>query len=168
MVRNLFIVRHAESSEAARGYKDIERTLTQKGYKDASRLGKYFVVNNIAPDIIITSNAERAVTTASLMVEQIKIDKSKIVENEELYETSARVFLNVVCGIDDDCKNVIIVGHNPTIVYFAEYITKTNVGDVEPAGMLHLEFDIDSWKMASEGNGKLVKQLSPADFDHDV
>jgi phosphohistidine phosphatase len=161
MVKNLFIIRHAEASEAQRGDKDVERTLTQKGYKDASRLGNYFKEQGIIPDVILVSNADRAATTADLMADQMGYDKEKVILMEELYNASARVFLNIVNDLDDTYNNVMIVGHNPTLVYFSEYVTKKNLGNLSPGGMIHIRFEIDSWKEVSDGNGYLDLMTDP-------
>lgn len=161
MVKNLFLVRHAESGEAVAGLKDIERDLTAKGYRDAPRLGKYLFDQGMHPDVMFSSSAQRARATAELMAEQLRFETHKIDFSEDLYNASVRTLLRFINEAKDDWNNIILVAHNPAVSYLAEYLSREDIGNIVPAGMVNLSFDIASWQAVSEGRGKLVAYVTP-------
>lgn len=112
-------------------------------------------------DIIITSSAVRAKTTASLIAEQIAYNTSKIHINEEIYEASIRSLLKVVNQLKDEWDSVLIVGHNPSITYLSEYLTSEEIGDMTTCGVAKIKFNTNSWLEVSEGLGKLVSYEYP-------
>ncbi|WPP50252.1 SixA phosphatase family protein [Catalinimonas niigatensis] len=161
MVKNLFLVRHAESSEAVAGIKDIERELTAKGYRDAPRLGRYLFELNIHPDAMFSSNAQRARATAELMAEQLKYEIHKIEFSEDLYNASVRTLLRIINEAKDDWHTLIIIAHNPAVSYLAEYLSREAIGNIVPGGVVNLTFEIEGWKEVSEGTGKLLSTIDP-------
>ncbi len=164
MVKNLFLVRHAESAEAVAGIKDIERELTAKGYRDAPRLGRYLFDQSIHPDAILSSTAQRARATAELMAEQLKFETYKIEFSDELYNASVRTLLRMINEANNDWKSIILVAHNPAISYLAEYLTSSDIGNISPAGLVSLSFEVDDWNEVSEGTGKLLGNTASDDI----
>jgi phosphohistidine phosphatase len=161
MIKNLFLVRHAKSDWSVSGQKDFERQLNGRGLSDAPKIGRKLYEMDVKPDLIISSPAERARLTSELVAEQLKYDTDKIVFDPDIYEASVRSLLNVINGIDDKYKNVIIFGHNPTFTYIAESLTKKEIGNIPTCGAVHIEFNIKSWKEASEGTGNLKSFIYP-------
>ncbi|WKN30464.1 histidine phosphatase family protein [Porifericola rhodea] len=161
MVKNLFLVRHAEAAEAIAGIKDIERDLTAKGYRDAPRVGKYLFELNVSTDAMLSSSAQRARATAELMAEQLKYEQHKIAYVEELYNASVRSMLQIINEAKPHWNKLIVVAHNPSISYLAEYLSGEAIGNMVPAGMVNLSFEIDNWSEVSEGLGKLEKYVTP-------
>jgi phosphohistidine phosphatase len=161
MVKKLFLGRHAESAEAVAGIKDIERDLTAKGYRDAPRVGKYLFEQNLLPDAMISSNAQRAKATAELMAEQLRYEIHKIDFSEDLYNASVRTLLRIINEAQNTWSSLILVAHNPAISYLAEYLSRENIGSIVPGGMVILNFEISSWEEVSEANGKLDLYIQP-------
>ncbi|MDF9796719.1 phosphohistidine phosphatase [Catalinimonas alkaloidigena] len=161
MVKKLFLGRHAESAEAVAGIKDIERDLTAKGYRDAPRVGKYLFEQNLLPDTVISSSAQRAKATAELMAEQLKYELHKINFSDDLYNASVRTLLKVVNEEQSTCNHLILLAHNPAISYLAEYLSNENIGSIVAGGMIILNFDIGSWEEVSEGNGEFYMYIQP-------
>lgn len=160
-MKKLFILRHARTEDKQQGQKDFDRELTAVGLQNATRMGIYLNEQEISFDILISSPAERARTTASLIAEQIGYETSKIHYNEEVYEASIRTLLQVVNQLKDDWNTVLLIGHNPSITYLAEYLTKTSIGDVTTCGLVQIEFKTDSWMDVSEGTGHLIAYEYP-------
>ena len=164
MVKNLYLVRHAQAEEHTSGKKDVERQLTAQGYQDASRVGNYFKNEGFHPDIIIHSYATRTTETVERINEQIAVDQDHIESSEDIYEASARILLQTVCNIPAEMRSAIIVGHNPSITYLAEYITGAEIGHVHPAGIVHIQVPFTSWQEVSEKNCDFIKYLRPQDI----
>lgn len=161
MTKTLFLLRHAQAAERQPGQPDIERELNSKGLQNSTRMGINFSNKGILFDIIITSPAIRAHATASLIAEQLKYDTSKIHINEEVYEASTRTLLQVVNQLKDEWNTVLLVAHNPTVTYLAEYLTKSEIGDMTTCGVACIEFAFDHWSMISEGTGELMSYEYP-------
>ena len=161
MTKTLFLLRHARASEKQSGQQDIDRELNSIGLQNSTRMGIYMSKNSIRFDIIISSPAIRAKTTASLIAEQIKYAPHKIHENPEIYEASVRTLLRVVNQLKDEWDTVLIVGHNPSITYLSEYLSKSEIGNMTTCGLVNIQFEVDSWAEISEGTGELLSYQYP-------
>lgn len=161
MKKNLYLLRHARANERMSDQTDFDRELNSTGLQNATRMGLNFLNKKTQFDIIISSSAVRAISTASLVAEQIKYDTSRIHQNQEIYEASTRTLLQVVNQLKEEWQNVLIVGHNPSITYLAEYITKSEIGDLTTCGVALIEFDTMKWEEISESTGHLISYEYP-------
>jgi phosphohistidine phosphatase len=158
---HLYLLRHAQSAEKQIGQPDKERDLTSRGLKDSLIIGDYLKKHFFQVDQIVSSTAIRALETSRLIIDGLKINPDKITEEDELYEASTRTFLEVINNFDDGFQNILCIGHNPVISYLAEYITKSEIGSMETAGLAIIKLNIKSWKEVSQGNGELITYIYP-------
>ena len=161
MTREIFLIRHAQSNEKQGDQKDIERDLTSIGLQNATRMGINFNNKKLAPDIIISSPATRAFTTAQLMAEQINYEDTRIHLNDEIYNASIRTLLQVINQLKDQWQKVMIIGHNPSVSYLVEYLTGDEVGDMNTCGVAHMKFKVKLWSDIGEKTGSLVSYEYP-------
>jgi len=161
MPRFLYLMRHAQSADKQPSFMDKERELTSKGIRDALQIGAYLLQQKYFPDLILSSTAFRAKSTAALLVDALKLMPDKIQLEEELYTASVRTFLELANQIDDTFNTVMCVGHNPVISYLVEYLTKAEIGDVPPAGLVIIQFNVLHWKEISQGTGVVTAFLTP-------
>lgn len=162
MPRTLFLLRHAQSAEKQQGQRDLDRELTTQGVQEALKIAVFFSQQGLMPDIIVCSTASRAKSTANLIADTIRYGAERIVYSDELYEASLRTFLSLINEIDDRHQQVLFVGHNPTISFLAEYLTKAEIGEMVPAGLTRMQLSVDSWKEVSNGTGELLDYTYPA------
>jgi phosphohistidine phosphatase len=156
MVKSLVLVRHAQAEPYSPVIKDEERELTATGVADASRMGKHLHTLQVIPDLIVASPAYRTITTAQLLAEQLGYETSKIRTETTLYESSMRNLMAVVNELDERYLQVMIVSHNPTLTYLAEYLTHAEIGTVPTCGSVQIRFDNIFWQQVSGNTGKLV------------
>lgn len=156
-------MRHAEAGAKESRQEDRSRELTPSGVKESRHMGSWFDEENIRFDLIVSSSAYRSEQTAQLVIEGMNKDQPRFLMEDILYESSVRQFLDYINNIEDGYNNVLIVGHNPSISYIAEYLTKSDVGDMVPGGVAIIRFELGSWKMVSENNGTLEKYVTPDD-----
>ncbi len=161
MTKKLFLIRHGRTAERAVDMKDIDRPLTLEGIQNASKMGRFFLLNNMSPDSIMCSTAIRAKTTAELMAEQMNYDTSKIYVNDKIYEASARTLLQIVNSIKEEFGTVFLIGHNPSISFLSEYITGEEIGDVTSCGVIKIKFKDKSWAEIDSGNGEFEDYYYP-------
>lgn len=155
MGKTLIFMRHAKSDWSIAGQKDFDRTLNNRGLGDAPRMGRRLLEIGVKPDMVVSSPAVRAKTTAEYVCEQLGYNIDSIVYDDEIYESSVRSLLGIVNKLDDQYNNVIIFGHNPTHTYLAEYLTKEAIGNIPTTGAVCIDFDLDSWQHVSEATGKM-------------
>ena len=165
MAKTLFIVRHAKAKPKEAGGKDFDRTLTSEGLQQSSRLGAYIYKKNTDISAIVSSNAMRAIQTSEQIADQINYDISKIHIDPELYEASVRIVLNLVCDLNNDWNEVIIVGHNPVMSFFVEYITGHHFDGMEAGSLVKISCEVDDWKQISEESATFQYYVSPDDFN---
>jgi len=156
MPKILILVRHAKSDWSVAAQKDIERVLNERGHRDAPRMGKILADKQLKIDAFISSPADRAKLTARYFVEQFKVAEENIIINENLYEASARVWMNEVNELDNQLNTVVMFGHNPGISYFSEYVTKEELGEIPTCAIVAISFDVEDWKLVTGNAGKLI------------
>lgn len=161
MERFLYLMRHAQSADKQPGQTDKERELTVQGLRDSIKIGAWLYNEKINPDAIVSSTAVRAKSTAGLLVDTMKLMPEILRLNDELFDASVRTFLQEITQLEDTLNRVLCVGHNPAVSYLAEYLTKAEIGDLPPGGLVIIQFDILLWQKIGEGSGKFVKLITP-------
>lgn len=161
MERFLYLMRHAQSADKQPGQSDKERELTVQGIRDSIKIGGWLRTQKINPDVILSSTAMRAKATSGLLLDTLKLMPEIIQLNDELYDASVRTFLRELTELEDTLNHVICVGHNPTISYLAEYLTKAEIGDLPAGGLVIIQFDILLWHKIGEASGKFLKLITP-------
>lgn len=161
MPRYLYLLRHAESAEKQFGQQDKERELTQRGIRESLLIGSHLYKESVSPDAIFASSAERARTTAGIVADAMKFDAEDIRVEDALYEASTRTFFEFITQLDNDLQHVLCVGHNPVISYLAELLTKEEIGDMPPGGIVTIRFVAEQWKLIEAGSGELESYMRP-------
>ena len=70
-MKTLFLIRHAKSSWDDPALSDKDRPLGDRGRRDAPRMGKRLAKRNVRPDLILSSSARRALTTAEIIAKKL-------------------------------------------------------------------------------------------------
>jgi len=157
-MKHLILIRHAETAEKVTGQIDKDRELTAAGMRQAASAGRFLKNQSSGIDIIYSSAATRAATTAQLIAEQLNSNTDLVSVEDELYQASVRTLFELLRD-GDQHQNIAIVGHNPTISYFAEFITNTDLDEMKPACVLILKLDIGNWKDLEKGAAALVDRF---------
>ena len=161
MPRYLYLLRHAETAEKHVGQQDKDRELTQRGVREALLIGAHLYKENICFSAIYASSAERARTTAGIVADAMKFNTDNIQFEDALYDASTRTFFEFITQLDNDLQHVLCVGHNPVITYLAESLTKEEIGDMPPGGIVTIKFGSDQWKAIEPGTGELEGFVRP-------
>ncbi len=154
MVKELLLVRHAKSDWVAGLQRDFDRPLNQRGVANAPEMAQRLVDKEWMPELIVTSPALRAKTTAQLFAEVW--GGSEIREEKRIYEASIQTLLKVVNGFDNSFHKIALFGHNPAITDFVYALSDAWLGNMPTASYCLLEFSIDNWALVSAGTGKLL------------
>lgn len=147
-MKQLFLIRHAKSDWTNPELKDIERFLNERGYANANMMAAKF---NYKPDLIITSPAIRAMSTALIFARNIKYNANNICIKPELYESSVKDYLSVINSIDNSHDTVLLFAHNPTISDVAQHLTQALPMEMPTCAIAGIKFDVTDWKKVKEG-----------------
>lgn len=152
-MKTLILMRHAKSSWENPSLKDFDRPLNDRGLRDASRMGKRLKEKDLAPGMLLTSPANRALSTCTILAEKIGFPVDQIQTNKKLYHAAEDQLMSVVHKLKDSDNVVMIFGHNPGFTDFANSLTKSRIDNVPTCGIVSCVFDVDTWKEVTWGNG---------------
>ncbi|MGY3943854.1 SixA phosphatase family protein [Aeromonas tecta] len=146
MKRTLILVRHGKSSWEE-DLPDRERPLAARGLRDApmmgKRLAKALANHKIQPDLILSSPACRALSTARLFADALAY-RGEIVLDERIYASDVRTLLAVIGALDDERRCIILVGHDPEFTELAHRFSKA-ITQMPTCAVARFSFEKASW-----------------------
>jgi phosphohistidine phosphatase len=154
-MKTLYMVRHAKSSWK-HDVIDHQRPLKGRGRKDCELVSSAVKQDIIPPEKIITSDANRALSTALYFKEALKVSSANFTTNHELYDFGGQNVMGVIKGIDNSLDSVMIVGHNHAFTSIANMLGDKYLDNVPTCGFLMIEFDTDKWNKVKAGVTKMV------------
>ena len=161
-MRILTLVRHAKSSRDYPELSDFERPLNPRGRKEAPAIASRLRKADVKPDLLISSPATRAITTARLFAEELNMHLDEIVLNPHIYEASAWTLLHIVRSLSLEFDDVMLFGHNPGISNFAHDLVKECPFDEMPtSAATRIELPARAWSLVAPGSGKLLRYETP-------
>lgn len=155
-MKTLLLMRHAKSSWKGESRTDVERPLNNRGRRDAPFMGKLLREQRIQPDLIVSSPALRAVTTARVIASELRYERGSIMTDERLYNAEIPSVMAMIARIEDAFKTVILVGHNPGITLLANTLCDASIDRIPTCGVACFQFEIDSWQAAASRPGTLA------------
>lgn len=161
-MKTLIILRHGKSSWEY-DTRDFDRPLSDRGIKNASEMGRFILSKTGTPDIILSSDANRALSTAKLAAESMGFPAEKIETDHELYLASVREILKSIAKLPDDHRSCVVAGHNPGLTYLVNHFG-VQLDNLPTASAVCFEFNTDTWKEISPDNAvfkwsKLAREL---------
>lgn len=159
-MKTLLVLRHAKSSWSNPNLADHDRPLNARGKRDAPRLGRLLRQLDLVPELIISSTAKRALSTAEAVAQESGYE-SEIELARHFYHAWPGTFLESIRTIDDTYQRVMIVGHNPGLEELVEGLT--GLAERMPtAALAQISLPIQSWdELDEETEGKLVDLWIP-------
>ena len=152
----LTLVRHAKSSWKDSSLSDGERPLNQRGKHDAPMMGERIRDHGIRPSLIISSPAARAWTTARLIAAKISYPTEFLQRENKLYLASLDDLLDVVVAQDDGFNSLLVVGHNPGLTHFANFLSPGLTDNLQTAGVVSVQIDRADWSLHDQPATELL------------
>lgn len=164
-MRRLVLIRHAKSDRPP-GVVDHDRSLSERGMRDAEALGRWIGSGLASSDdlrvVVVVSSATRAQQTWSRAAEAAGTPWAAVpvVTDADIYEASPSTLRGVAGRHGADADVVVLVGHNPGMGLLARELAAA--GDERAAlsegfptsAVAVLETD-ESWPTALSGVGTL-------------
>lgn len=143
-------MRHAKSNWDFPELSDHDRPLNNRGRKDAPLMGKELMAREVTVDLIVSSSAVRALTTATLVAKELEYDTEKIAIEEEIYRADKQELLSVIKNIPNQFDTVLLVGHNYTLSELANMLSPEMVPTMPTAAVVCLQFNCNTWAEISK------------------
>ena len=155
-MKRLYLIRHAKSSWKKQALADFDRPLNKRGKHDAPLMGAWMKKKEIRPALICSSPAKRALTTARTVAEKIDFPAKKMKEDIQLYLAEVPELLDFVRNLNPKFESAALVGHNPGMTDFANFLTDDDIENIPTCGVICIDFLVDEWQYIDKGLGTLV------------
>lgn len=176
-MKRLLLLRHAKTEDINKDTPaDRERVLTDRGRRDAPRVGRAMNVKGYIPDLILCSPSTRTRETLELAAAEFGGNAATDFV-EEIYDARASELMNLVRDLPANVARPLLVGHNPGFEDLARALVKKPEDPAARAMVAELrekfptcalaviDFDIESWGSLSPSTGELHDFIRPKALD---
>lgn len=160
MAKHLLLIRHGKSDWGNNHLSDFDRPLNARGHRNAPEMAIRILEKGQVPELMISSPALRAITTARHFAQVWQIPPDQIQTDSAIYNANTITLLKTLNKFDNRYNRIAIFGHNPGFADLANYISDANIYDMPTCGVVSLAFYTDDWAEITGGNGILL------DFDY--
>ncbi len=161
-MRTLYLIRHAKSSWGNPGLRDHDRPLNERGLHDAPKMAQLLAEQGIKPDLLVSSPAKRALTTALYFAEAFKIEGIEVLREAKIYEAFPHEILSIISDLPESAQTVALFGHNPTFTEVANRFMENDfIENIPTCGIVKISSSADSWREFYEGNSKVAACYFP-------
>lgn len=167
-MRRLLLLRHAKAERSEPGTKDISRVLTDRGRKDAAKIGAYMATHALMADRVVLSPAARTQETWKYAATAFHPAPAAM-SAERLYDATPHTILGVIKDTPAAIHTLMIVGHNPGLHELALMLIAA--GDIDArerlreklptSGLVIIDFAFDNWGKLHPQSGRLERFVSP-------
>lgn len=168
-MKTLLVMRHAKSDWEADYGADHERPLNERGVRSARVMGRVLADEGLVPDLIVSSTAMRARSTATLAMEaggwgsELRLESS-------LYGSGVEAAIEVAAAAPDVAR-LMMVGHQPTWSTLVRALTG-ETAEIKTGTVAVIGLEVDRWARVETGAGRLVSVYQPrhyldSDLDRD-
>lgn len=162
-MKTLLILRHAKSAWGNSQLSDHDRPLNGRGQYDAPRMGAWLKQKNMVPELIISSTAERALTTAELVAQACEFE-GELRPTRDFYLAGPPDYIKTLNELPDSYERVMIVGHNPGMEELVALLTDKD-RPMTTANVAVVELPIASWReLTIFSDGRLKHDWRPKDL----
>jgi len=150
-LKTVYLLRHAKSNWSDPYQIDKDRVLADRGVNDAVLLGSYVKRNNLNPNIIYCSTAQRCKQTLSLMNLGSDTGKKDIIYDDDLYGCHVSFLINILFHQDKRVDSILLVNHEPTLSDLVSFlvprnkILRTDYQKYNTCGFSILKYKANDW-----------------------
>jgi phosphohistidine phosphatase len=148
-MKTLFLIRHAKSSWDDSTLDDHERPLNQRGKVNTPIMAKRLQKLGIKPNMLFSSTAQRAASTALVFAEHLDFPQPKIAYDPDLYLATAGMLQDFISKIKNSLNSVLIFGHNPGLTLLVAQVWGLPINNIPTCGIVSLKFGSSTWEEAS-------------------
>ncbi len=159
-MKTLLIMRHAKSDWGAPFEADHDRPLARRGEKAARLIGRFLTDSGTVPQLILSSTALRAHSTAALATDAGSW-RCPLRTDPNLYAADIENVLDVVAGIEPGIGCLLIAGHEPTSSMLVSWLIGGGRVGMPTAAVACLDFPHGDWTDLAQGTCELRWFVTP-------
>lgn len=164
-MKTVLLLRHAKSSWRDHDLDDVYRPLKKRGKRAAPRMGQLLVELNLLPDLIVSSNAVRALDTARLVAEACGY-RGEVIPTAELYHADPETHLSLLRSMPPASERILLVGHNPGMEDLITHLTSRREA-FPTAALAHIALNCARWTDITPAlTGDLIGLWRPKELPH--
>lgn len=152
MTKTLALIRHGKSTWDYGPISDMDRPLKENGISNTILISQKIKERKIVPDLILTSPAVRAYSTALIIARELGYPFEKIAIDSGIYGDSEEDVLEIIKTIDASVNNLLVFGHNPAFTFLPNHFLSKQIDNLPTSGLALFEFQTDDWAKISKQN----------------
>ncbi len=119
-------------------------------------MGQRIVEHGIRPSLIIASPAVRAWSTARIIADQMGYPIEFLQREESLYLAALDNLLDTIVAQDDGFNSLLLVGHNPGLTEFANFLVPGLTDNLPTASVVSVQIEQDDWNLYQQPAAELL------------
>ena len=153
-MKTLLLLRHAKSPHPS-GVADRDRPIVPEAGRRVARLARELAAAGVVPDLVLSSDAARALATARLYAAAVQAPEP--MAQPRLYAPgSPEAILEAIQACGTAAEVLLVVAHNPGLEELGNLLTLRPVlGPMEAGALALFMADIDSWADLRPGRAGL-------------
>jgi phosphohistidine phosphatase len=155
-MRTVYLCRHAKSSWDDPAQSDFDRPLNDRGLRDAPFMARLFHGRGEPVDLLLSSTANRALSTALFFAKELGIPEKDVVRMDDLYHACSLTITRILNELPSTVRRVMVFCHNPGITEAVEHLSAEDIGNMPTCGLVRIDFPGDDWAMVSRELGTLA------------
>lgn len=155
-MKKLIVVRHAKSSWDFPDLDDFDRPLNKRGKNGAIEMGKRIAARGLKPDLLVSSPAKRAISTARRIAQELNFPKKAIVLEPIFYHDTMKDMIAVINAIPGDVNTLMIFGHNPMLTDLVNHLSGSDIFNIPTCGVAEIDFAVNDWEQVQRAKGRLI------------
>lgn len=158
--KELLLLRHGKS-DWNKHTDDFQRPLKQRGIQGAQRIGSWLQQQNLQPDFVLSSPAERAIATTENLCKAMGYTAQQINQDKRIYAANIKTLKKILAECPVHVKRVLLVGHNPELEELLMDLTGGNI-DIPEDGKLLATATLarlkmpNNWKKLNRGCAEII------------
>lgn len=141
----LILARHAKSDWGDPGLTDHARPLNPRGLHDAPMMAERLAQSGASVDLILSSTAVRARTTAAFFSAALGVD---VEQDRELYlAPDERLFSRAA---ETGLASVMVVAHDPGLSDLASRLSDGGIAHMPTCSIARFEWDAAAWSAVED------------------
>ena len=152
-MKTILIMRHAKSDWNTPN-SDFERPLNNRGLKAAPKMAQMLNKLKVKPELIVSSPAKRAITTAELVKNELNFTE-EIKLYPDFYYGDTTHMLDTIYSLNNKMHTVLMVGHNPTVETLVSKLSSEFI-QMPTATIVCIQCNEESWEEIKPYENKIL------------
>lgn len=157
-MKRLILVRHGKSSWKY-DVADDKRPLKKRGFKDGELIASAFEKFDAVPGLTWSSPAVRALETAKIFQEKLKIEEKDFQIKPGLYTFQPKELYRQIQTCKPEVDKLMVFGHNPAMTGLVNQLGDKRFENIPTTGLTVIDFETNSWEGLKDG--KTILHLFP-------